>query len=973
MKIKRLLSMLVAAAMVLCLLPLAALAEDVYYFANENIKVTYALSGNVGTCTSNGTSLTATATGYKQFSIFNASSEMTVTLRNISGQTGKIVFDYTPTPNGGTITIGSTTVSAAGHYESGNISNNGTLTVSVKSPAGSGTSKIVMTNFAMSIDVACNITFLKPENGTATAGGVDLNAIEGDSYTFENVNFNDGVQVTATPASGFKFYKWVDQNDNTILDTANGIIRATSDVTVHPVFYSTSAALFGVGSRIFADLNSAVTAAQNGSDKKIVLLDNGVLPEGDYSIPSGVTLLIPMDEANTVYTNEPEIVYGSHVNPTAFRVLTMAAGANLTIENGGALCLCSKLCSSGQLAGWNGTPTGPDGRINMNSGSTITVKNGGNLYCWGYIYGRGSVAAESGATVYEAFQIKDWRGGTSTSSVIDYAFIINQYYVQNIEVPLTLYAGATEKLYSAANANSTAYSMGVTFIGNSSSSAMFRISSGFIVKDYIEETDRLQIEVYGSVSISPMSMTGLPIVGSINTADYILPITNNITINLHTGTATINQDIEMLPGSEINVGRDVVMNIANGTEVYLYDNDDWGNFTGSARLYVIGYSVANGTTAKRNDASLVDAKLDVNGIVNVNGKLFTSAGGANITSSLGSDGTNGKIVLNAAPTATTTIYECENNSTKTAVSFTAAKLLNEDGSYFETAGKPAGTEIPYVNGEWGGSIPVYYTITWLDDDGTELGTTQVAEGELPTFEEPTKDETDEYTYTFAGWDPEVVEATADATYTATYNAVKKTYTITWMIDGESEEETYEYGAMPAHEDPVKEGNAQYSYTFTGWDPEIVSVTGNATYTAQFSETVNTYTLTIDYVDENGATVADQYTATLEYGAEYSVTSPTVEGYKTETTVVEGVMGGQNVSVTVVYTKVYVPTLLGDVNCDGMVDFSDASALAAFLLGGDPLPPQGFANANANMDDAVSIADITAIYAIIFSAVGIMLN
>lgn len=167
-----------------------------------------------------------------------------------------------------------------------------------------------------------------------------------------------------------------------------------------------------------------------------------------------------------------------------------------------------------------------------------------------------------------------------------------------------------------------------------------------------------------------------------------------------------------------------------------------------------------------------------------------------------------------------------------------------------------------------------YTITWKDENGTILETdTGVAYGATPSYdgETPTKAATAQYTYTFKAWSPVVANVTGNATYTATYNATTNTYTITW-VDGDGETlktDTLEYGAMPAYsgEAPTKTATAQYTYTFTGWDPTIVAVVGNATYTAQFDATTNTYTITWKNWDDSTIT-----TTVVEYG-----TVPTYTG------------------------------------------------------------------------------------------------
>ena len=71
---------------------------------------------------------------------------------------------------------------------------------------------------------------------------------------------------------------------------------------------------------------------------------------------------------------------------------------------------------------------------------------------------------------------------------------------------------------------------------------------------------------------------------------------------------------------------------------------------------------------------------------------------------------------------------------------------------------------------------------------------------------------------------------------STIHLVIRTYTITWKSDENTEIDTTNvaYGETPTHAAPADYEDADYTYEFAGWTPEVTAVTGEATYVAQFT-------------------------------------------------------------------------------------------------------------------------------------------
>ena len=940
---KRFLSLALAMLMVLTLLPTmtttawAATSGTVTGLADENIGLSF--SGDADNAWSaSGTQIIGSATGTGG-ACGDTHYDSTLTITNKRSTKATLSFDYTVALSSGTIKVNGTAVTAGGKF-SKELAPNASIKVYIKSGSTSAATRITMTNVALVYNVSATVTFQPAENGSYT--------VDGKAVTEEYRNTQSSMtpyKVVATPAAGYQFMGWYNVTEGKYINTApKAALNIENDCTITARFVSKELALFETGGQRFDDLNDAIKEAQKKLPATIALVSSGKIT-GNYTIPSKVTLLIPFDEAKTCYTTTPAPT-SSQAGAKVFRTLTMSEGASLTVN--GAISVGGQYLAA--AGGGQGRIVGPYGSIKMESGSTIDVKSGGALYAWGFVSGSGAVTVQSDGSVYEWYQILDFRGGSKSSQMGNEVFPFNQYAVQNVEVPLTLYAGASETVYSGVNAAGGIKPTSIPFIADN---GMFKLTSGTLTKAYDGATDRIIYTIDGVAELNSLSLKLAGI--SVNSKNYVLPLTNNMTINLaEGGKLTINQMAALLPGVEVSIAKDAELEVSKGTSIYIYDVNEWGGYCGIYNQQFIPVLYAPGRTGSR--APLADVKVDVNGKLTAIGGIYTTAGGADIRSSAGT----GVYNQQGTPGKETKTYQYDGGTNRHDIPITPAKLHNADGTYTETKDAKAGDTIDYVNGVWGGKAPVEltvtfeangsaeypvegtmapqtvlektaaplnentftregynflnwntkadgtgdsyadgatvnltenttlyaqwerqkFTVTWKNWDDTVLKTDTVEYGTVPEYtgETPTKAPTEQYTYVFAGWTPEITAVTADVTYTATFTEKLNKYTVTWVDEDGTVLETseVEYGTVPTYpgETPTKAGNAQYTYTFKSWNPEIEAVTRDVTYKATYEKTVNKYTVT--WKNEDGTVLE---TSEVEYGTvpTYSGETPTKAG------------------------------------------------------------------------------------------------
>ena len=170
--------------------------------------------------------------------------------------------------------------------------------------------------------------------------------------------------------------------------------------------------------------------------------------------------------------------------------------------------------------------------------------------------------------------------------------------------------------------------------------------------------------------------------------------------------------------------------------------------------------------------------------------------------------------------------------TRTGYVFDGWYTQADGGDKVEAATPVTATADLTLYAHWTASA-VSYTVKHLQQNVEDHGYTEVTD-DRETLSGPSGQPTQAQARTYTGFRAQAVTQqpiAADGTTVVEIKYDRLTYTVTWM-NGDTELETdtaVKYGATPSYdgEAPTKTGTG-HTYAFTGWSPEIATVTADTT-------------------------------------------------------------------------------------------------------------------------------------------------
>lgn len=651
--------------------------------------VTVSVSGATDNSMSGG-AVTVTAKGSGGVFGYGASAKTaTITVSNASGSTATISFDWTAT-SVNQLKIDGVVYSGTTGSFSKTLEKDASFTITIVTAKNATVNTLVMKKFAVVVLEESDVTFQYDNTlGSITVGGTSV--ASGTTQKIDN-----SIELVATAKSDAAFVGWVDTANNLCLSQeAKYILAPADDMTVKAVFTTSSSnAWFLADKCLVNDLTAACEKAESADNKTVVLAASGVLPNGNYTIPSDVTLLIPYNKDHALITSDMASYVTEVYEPLEeYRRLTLAAGAKINVEAGGVLCVGSRAYR--QASGQNGAY----GSIELEQDSEIIVD--GTLYAWGYIFGDGLVTANTGSSVYQMLSAPDYPNSASTALDLKKGkvFPMRVYSWQNVEVPLTVKYGSTLYGFYHVYGSNAGNHPGTVKIFGTGTDAIFQMTKSGSEATASFSEGKQKIILKGEFALNSLSVTVTVYMlvthtETISTSDAQgLPLPGHFDITFKSGAKVVsNENIIITKGAKITIEENATFD-AKGKNLYVLDASDDPGPPASAGL--AGYTVYLKDRYGIDYSKITeDATIIVNGTLKASGGFYTSNGGANIIST-----GNGKIEVTGTSTETSVVLKA-NQGGSTSITISPAKLKNADGSYVETSGGAAATTYYYNGLKW---------------------------------------------------------------------------------------------------------------------------------------------------------------------------------------------------------------------------------------------------------------------------------
>lgn len=381
-----------------------------------------------------------------------------------------------------------------------------------------------------------------------------------------------------------------------------------------------------------------------------VLYDDKEDEEKFRTVKAGVTLLLPFNENDTVGHIGAGEAGSPNYQATAALTGTAKLYKTLVIPEGIEVIINGKLivgAQTGKIDAGSKQNAVSGNYCEISLGGTITLNNA-TLEVYGYIKGNGEIIAND-STVIENLYLSGWMGGTQsavryigTQNISSFElmdektmpiknpkmFPFSQYELRAIQSRVIINKGSKLQGYTKiATSKLEKKILGITitipaqvneatltFVSSDESNAasgLFRLvgNNSKIIKSM--NGDRVKIDLFGDIKdgYTAVSVKVVKATVEMSSKEVFFPIDGRTDITLKNGaTFTQSYMFKALPGATITVENGGIYNL-NGTLI-MYDK-----------------SFTDISTYPYPGASRGDAKLIVNGTMNVNGAL-----GGNVTS-----------------------------------------------------------------------------------------------------------------------------------------------------------------------------------------------------------------------------------------------------------------------------------------------------------------------------------------------------